>query len=213
MEQRLGLRERRKLETARALRAVAIKLFTQRGFDNVSIAQIAEEAGVSKVTVFNYFPAKEDLLLKPLEEHTDEPAGVIRECLADDPAGLRALHDFVLTCIAEHDPIMGMSDDPQVLAVYRLVMATPALVQRAGRLASRSEELLADELRGRLPDMVARIAAAQIVGVLKALRGRNLERLLAGEPPAAVKAHAIADADLAFDILEHGIGRYVSSPA
>jgi hypothetical protein len=67
MNRRPGLRERKKLQTARTLRDVAIKLFSERGFDDVSIAEIAEEASVSKVTVFNYFPTKEDLLLKPLE--------------------------------------------------------------------------------------------------------------------------------------------------
>ena len=102
MNQGLGLRERKKLMTARLLRVTAIKLFAEHGFDNISITQIADAAGVSKMTVFNYFPTKEDLVLKPLEEHTDEPARLIRECLTDGP-GLRALHEFVLTCIARHD--------------------------------------------------------------------------------------------------------------
>jgi hypothetical protein len=138
---------------------------------------------------------------------------VIREGLADDEGGIRALHNFVVKCIAEHDPIMGMSDDPQVLAVSRLVMGTPALVPRASRLDARCEELVAEELRGRMPDLVARITAAQIVGVLKALRERNLERLFAGESQITAIASAKADADIAFDILEHSVGRYISSPA
>jgi AcrR family transcriptional regulator len=212
MDQPLGLRERKKLQTARALRIAAIKLFSEHGFDNVSVTQIAEEAGVSKMTVFNYFPAKEDLLLQPLEEHTDEPARVIQQCLADG-GRLRALHAFVLKCIADHDPIIGMSDSPPVLAIHRLVIDTPALAQRAGRLAARSEDLVAEALRATMPDMVARIAAAQIVGVLKALRVRNLERLLAGEQPTAIEADATADADLAFAILENGIGQWLDRPA
>src|SRR5882757_1876145 len=153
MDPNLGLRERKKLQTAQALRVAAMKLFVEHGFDNVSVTQIADAAGVSNMTVFNYFPTKEDLVLRPLEEHTDEPARLIRTCLAER-SGLRALHEFVLACIARHDPIVGMSDNPQVLAVYRLVIDTPTLVQRAGRLATRSEDLVADELRTRAPDMV-----------------------------------------------------------
>jgi AcrR family transcriptional regulator len=173
------------------------------------VTPIAEAAGVSKMTVFNYFPAKEDLVLKPLEEHTDEPARLIRECLAEG-SGLRPLHEFVLACIARHDPIIGMNDNPHVLSIYRLVMGTPSLAQRAGRLAARSEALVADELRTTTPDMVARIAAAQLVGTLKALRVRNLERLLAGETPEAVEPDATADANLAFDILEQGLTRHLT---
>ncbi|MBO3747339.1 TetR family transcriptional regulator [Streptosporangiaceae bacterium NEAU-GS5] len=207
MDQRVGLRERKKLQTARSLWVTAIELFAEHGFENVSVAQIADAAGVSKMTVFNYFPTKEDLVLRPLEEHIDEPARLIRQCLAE-ASGLGPLRAFVLKCIAEHDPIVGMNDGPRVLAVYRVMLGTPALFQRAGRFAVQSEELVAETLRTRLPDMVARIAAAQIIGVLSALRARNLERLLAGEKPAAVEPDATADANLAFDLLEHGLGEH-----
>jgi AcrR family transcriptional regulator len=211
MEQ-LSLRERKKQQTARSLWTTAIRLFTERGFDNVSITEIADVANVSKMTVFNYFPTKEDIVLKPLEEHTDEPARVIRECLASG-SGLTTLRQHVLACIAHYDPMVGMSDNPQVLAVHRLVLATPALFQRAVRSARESEDLLADELKTRFPEVVAQIAAAQIIGVLGALRLQNLQRLLAGETPASVEPAAVANANLAFDILEHGLGQYMGGPA
>src|SRR5690242_21571654 len=82
-DERMGLRERKKLETARAVRRAAIDLFLERGFDDVSVAEIAAAANVSKMTVFNYLPSKEDLLFMPMEEQTEEMAEVVR----DRPAG------------------------------------------------------------------------------------------------------------------------------
>jgi len=205
----LSLRQRKKEQTARTLWATAIELFTEHGYDQVSIAQVAAAADVSKMTVFNYFATKEDLVLKPLEQHTDEPARMVRECLAGG-SGLSALRQHVLTGIAEHDPMFGMSNSPQVLSVFRLVLDTPALFQRAAQSARESEVLLAAELGERLGEVVARIAAAQIIGTLGALRLLNLQRLLAGETPAEVEPDALVNANIAFDILEHGLGRYLT---
>ena len=58
-----GLRERKKLATRRAISDIATGLFMERGFDNVTVAEVAEVANVAKMTVFNYFPRKEDLFL------------------------------------------------------------------------------------------------------------------------------------------------------
>lgn len=71
-----GLRERKKWETRRRISDVATGLFFARGFDNVTIAEVAEAAGVSRMTVFNYFPRKEDLFLDRGRRHGGRlPAG------------------------------------------------------------------------------------------------------------------------------------------
>jgi AcrR family transcriptional regulator len=61
----LGLRERKKLETRQALADAAIKLAVERGLENVTVEDIAAQAGVSQRTFFNYFPSKEDAVLRP----------------------------------------------------------------------------------------------------------------------------------------------------
>ncbi len=58
-----GLRERKKRQTRQHISDVATGLFLERGFDAVTIAEVAEAADVSVNTVYNYFPAKEDLFL------------------------------------------------------------------------------------------------------------------------------------------------------
>src|SRR5262249_10990547 len=63
----LGLRERKKQRTRQLLSETARRLFSERGFEQVSIAEIAREAEVSEQTVFNYFPSKEDLVYSGLE--------------------------------------------------------------------------------------------------------------------------------------------------
>jgi AcrR family transcriptional regulator len=57
-----GLRERKKRETRQQISDVASAMFAQRGFDAVTISQVAQAAGVAKMTVTNYFPRKEDLV-------------------------------------------------------------------------------------------------------------------------------------------------------
>ena len=63
-----GLRERRKQETRQAISDIATLMFVDRGFDEVTIAAIADAAGVSKMTVTNHFPRKEDLVFDRVEE-------------------------------------------------------------------------------------------------------------------------------------------------
>lgn len=71
-----GLRERKKLATRRAISDAATKLFMTKGFDNTSVAEIAEVVGVSPQTVLNYFPAKTDLFFDEIDWYASPPQAV-----------------------------------------------------------------------------------------------------------------------------------------
>src|SRR5207248_369458 len=90
-----GLRERKKQQTRRAIAETAWRLFGQGGFDGVTVAEIAREADVSEGTVFNYFPAKEDLFFSGLEAFEAELVEAVRD-RAPGESVLAAFGNFIL---------------------------------------------------------------------------------------------------------------------
>src|SRR6266511_6280596 len=91
-----GLRERKKQQTRQLIAESARRLFAQRGFEAVTVAEVARAADVSEATVFNYFPTKEDLFYSGLEAFEEELLSAIREREAGESA-LAAFSRFMLT--------------------------------------------------------------------------------------------------------------------
>jgi AcrR family transcriptional regulator len=203
----VGLRERKKLATRERLMRMAVDLFEERGFDHVSVAEIADAADVSKMTVYNYFPVKEDLVTGVAEHHIDEPATVVRE-RAPGQTPHAAMLDFFLASLAERQPYTGLSDDPEVLRLHRLVVGTPALTVRMLHYQHESERLLADALveQEASSELTARLIAAQILGTQQALVRENHRRILAGEAADDIYPDAVRNAKHAYRILETGLG-------
>ncbi|GAA2775479.1 TetR/AcrR family transcriptional regulator [Saccharopolyspora taberi] len=204
-----GLRARKKERTRRAISDAAIRLFLESGFDRVPVAEVAAAAEVSKPTLFSYFPTKEDLVLHRFADHVDEAARVVRE-RPGGQAPLDALREHHLRGLKERDPITGLSDEEEVLAYNRLLYGTPGLVARLSRFTDRSTELLAEALRDAVGsgDLVARLAAGQIVAVQRLLALENYERLAAGESARKRYPAAVKDANRAFELLGSGLGSY-----
>ncbi|MFB7089476.1 TetR family transcriptional regulator [Streptomyces sp. NPDC056296] len=193
-----GLRERKKQRTIQSLSDIAIGLFVERGFDAVSVAEVAAAAEVSKPTLFRYFPAKEDLVLHRIADHEGEAARVAGE----GPAPIEALRRHFLAGLERADPVTGLSDRPDVLAFHTLLYGTPALVARLYTHLERSEAALAEALGG---DLEARLAAGQIIAVRRVLAQENWRRIAAGEGVADVRGDAVAAAERAFGRLAAGL--------
>ena len=75
----MGLRELKKEQTRQLIAGTAWRLFADRGFDKVTVAEIAREAQVAEATVFNYFPSKEDLFYSRFEAFSARLADAVRD--------------------------------------------------------------------------------------------------------------------------------------
>ncbi|WP_214402955.1 TetR/AcrR family transcriptional regulator [Pseudonocardia lacus] len=210
MDEPVGLRERKKARTRAAISEAAIRLFLQRGYDAVSVVEIAAEAEVSKRTLFAYFPTKEELVLHRFADHGGEPARVVHG-RGPGEAPLAALRRQRIERLRARDPITGLCDIAPVVEFYRLIMGTPSLSAALVGYLRRDEESLAAALREAVPDagpLAARLAAVQIVGVLQALADHNQTRIVDGASADDIADDALADTELAFAQLGCGMTAY-----
>jgi AcrR family transcriptional regulator len=200
----LGLRERKKLRLRETIAATAIRMFLERGFDQVSITDIAEAAEVSRRTLFAYFPTKEDLVLQRFADHEDEAARTVRARQAGQPP-LEALRQALLDALRRRDPSTGLNDDPEIMAFLRLITGTESLAARLMRYTSRGVNALADALReAGFDPLAARLAAAQVIVVQRELLALNHEALAGGQSAVDRYPEAAKATERAFDLLRDG---------
>ncbi|KAB1910917.1 TetR family transcriptional regulator, partial [Micromonospora noduli] len=123
-----GLRERKKEQTRQRIAAVALRLFAERGFDAVTVNEIAESAEVAKATLFAYFPSKESLVLAGVGQ--EDLAGIV----ARRPAGQSPLHALRAhyRTFATGQP--AALDRGEVIARMRVIFDSPALSGAANAL-------------------------------------------------------------------------------
>ncbi|MEH0469845.1 TetR/AcrR family transcriptional regulator [Streptomyces sp. B21-097] len=200
-----SLRERKKQATRQRISDVATGLFVTRGFDEVTVAEVARAAEVSTMTVFNYFPRKEDLFLDRIPQAVEMFSEAVRR---RDPgeSPIAALRALALRLLDQRHPLGGIADDFRYF--WRIVVDSPALRARAREGVEEVEEALADafaETAPELPD--ARLAAALSVAAYRSVFVASARRLLAGEPAADVAGDHRARLAAAFDALEGVFGR------
>ncbi|MEX0161078.1 MULTISPECIES: TetR/AcrR family transcriptional regulator [unclassified Microbacterium] len=142
----LGRRERKKAATRKNISDVATMMFLERGFDNVSIREVADAADVSPTTVFAHFPQKEALVFDEDDEQRDRLVGAVR----DRPDGItinRAIHDF-------YTAEVGANIDEHGNDVTRIFLAflneTPALRDYAAKMWLRHEDALSNAIADEL---------------------------------------------------------------
>src|SRR4051794_37537667 len=120
-----GLRERKKRASRDAIAATARRLFAERGYDAVTVAEVAAAADVSEKTVFNHFPTKEDLAFAGREEGIAAMVAAI----AQRPAGRSVLDVFRSFTAAVIDEAIAPGDE-DLLAVARIIRSSPSLQER-----------------------------------------------------------------------------------
>ena len=196
-ESKISLRERKKLQSRQALEEAALGLFTEKGFNEVTVEEIAEAVGVSSRTFFRYFGSKEDVVLGPfLAGHR-----VLREALAERPPDEPVLDTLrhALQRLAHHLAELG----PELSRQSAIIRTTPALMARGVQVREDWRSLLVEAAASRLAtdpttDLRPHVAAAWASAGLSAARelwehgasGRDLPSLLA-------EAYELLSGDLA----------------
>ncbi|MFG2001576.1 TetR/AcrR family transcriptional regulator [Spirillospora sp. NPDC048911] len=212
-EPELGLRERKKRETRRRISDIATGLFMMRGFDNVTVADVARHADVSVNTVFNYFKTKEDLFFDRQGEVTDQAARALRERGPGETAVAVFRREF-LDGLDRNSYQTGFHEGAEHWA--RTVRASPALTARAREIGLEAQAVVAEQLAeetGADPDDVTpRVAAAMIFAAHWELIDDIQRRKLAGQSLAEMRDAVYANAHRVFDLLEQGLGDYAARP-
>ena len=196
----MGLRETKKLATRQEIADRAMELFAARGFDHVTVAEVAAAAGVSQKTVFNYFPSKEDLFFDEVPRREAALVEAIRSRAPGETilAALRQLQARECTRLCQ----------PGFAVFARIIEESPALQARELEVMARFAQVLAAEIERELgvDERDARLAASLLVGVHRQLFRSARSRALAGKHGPAAVRRLRADLDRAYALLEHGLG-------
>ncbi|MFG1910344.1 TetR/AcrR family transcriptional regulator [Kribbella sp. NPDC048928] len=167
-------------QTRARISQVATQLFLERGFDGVTVAEVAREAGVSSVTVFKHFPRKEDLLL----DRADDALEVLRTAVRGNGDVLTELHEATLRLVDERHSLSGLKDGS--VPFFATVAASPALIARAREIADELQQALAEELAAGMDPGDAALLAAFFVAGYTTVLTRTAARQLAGDTAAEV---------------------------
>lgn len=186
-ETTVGRRERKKAATRQALADAALNLFLERGYDQVSIRDIAEAADVSTTTLFKHFPGKEALVF---DEDSDQQAALVAAVRDRAPGRSipQALREHIKRVRIRPD-----ESDARLTGFIELVKNTAVLAEYAHRMWMRHQDALA---RAIAADIGAPADDPHCGALARfALEARNLGH--ADDAP-------LRAVDAAFDLLEHG---------
>ena len=209
-----GLRARKKRLMRQQLSDTATRMFVERGFDAVRVAEVAEACGVSEKTVFNYFPTKESLVLDRLEvTMASLRTGLADPAVPPTEAALRIL-DRELTAMTAW---LNSQDDPAEAAEAMrrfggLIRATPSLrayqSDMMDQFVSLAAEILAARVAMRAEDPEPQIAARALLGLWH-VQAESLRKHLSG-PPGQIHELVTADVRRAARLIDRGLSSFAA---
>lgn len=160
----LGLRERRKQRVEAELERIALERFAARGFDAVTVDELAAAADVSRRTFFRYFPSKEDLLFSRRRAQTERLSALLA---AEPRGGFDVVRRALLELAREHERARE-----RIVIEHAIVAASPHLTARDLEWDRRAQEAIAEALSrssagGAEGRRRARLCAGALVGVVR----------------------------------------------
>lgn len=182
-----GRRERKKAATRKAIAEAALRLFLERGYDGVTVREVAEAADVSPTTLLKHFPCKEALVFDEEADIEAELVAAVRQ-RAPHVSIPRALCAFII----KRRRTAG-ADDPRFPMFVDLIRSTPALAAYAHSMWTRHQHALAAAI-------AADVGASADDPRIQALARFSLESTALAHRSANPEGALTA----AFDLLDHG---------
>lgn len=206
------LRERKKQRTRQLIADTALELFLDRGFDAVTVADVARHAGVDTKTIYNYFAGKPDLVHHRLQDHEPELLDAIRE----RPAGESILAAYARSILGMQGFLHDDAATARLRAINRMIADSPTLLaheeQAFAHLTASLAALIAAETGTRPTDVQPWVAAKALVGFQRAIVDYVRRETLAGTPNARLLRALRAQAKTGLGTLEHGLADYGIKP-
>jgi AcrR family transcriptional regulator len=207
-----GLRERKKLQTRQLIFEAASRLFAERGFDAVTVAEVARTADVSEVTVFNYFPNKEDLFYGGMQFFEEQLLDAVRT----RPRGESAIKALRRRLLDSADGLRSRERIDAILGATATISASPSLVTREHEIVERYTQRLAELLAGETGvdpgDVEPMAVAAALIGAHRAVVDYVRRRVVAGRRGDALVEDARSATRRAFARLDRGLSAYALKP-
>jgi AcrR family transcriptional regulator len=203
-----GLRARKKERTRQLIADTAMRLFLERGFDAVTIAEIAETAEVDAKTIYNYFPSKPDLVYQRLEAFETGLLDAVRE----RQTGESILAAFARFALKAQGALAHEDASAQLRAVSEMIAGSDTLLaheqQVFARYTASLAKLIAEETGARETDVEPWTVARALIGFHLTLVDYVRRGTLAGTPNAKLRRDLRTQARRALTSLEHGLADY-----
>ncbi|MFI6288168.1 TetR/AcrR family transcriptional regulator [Streptomyces sp. NPDC051018] len=206
---REGLRERKKRRTRQLISDTATGLFVERGFDAVTIAEVAEAADVSVNTVYNYFATKEDLFLDRGDDLVEQLSRWVRGRDVGESAAAAVLRELRAEVEAV-SPRVGLAPGQErfLLVVQDAATLRAGLARLQQRAVERLEETLREETAAAPDDPLPALVAGQIDWIHQSVTDAVRRGMMAGRAPGDVSRDTLGVVDEIEELLGERVLNY-----